>query len=78
MTIYNQRILPFSRATPLPEWVDEARAAGVGGYALDALTNMFRYYDHHGLRGNPHVLESLLGRRATMFSEFVDRALRAS
>lgn len=65
-----------TQAAPLPEWVEEARAGGVDGYALDALTRMFSYYDRHGLRGSPRVLECLLGRPATTFADFVTRSLR--
>lgn len=57
----------------LSDWVAQARAGGLSGYALDALTRMFGHYDRHGLRGNPRVLEHLLGRAPSAFTEFVQR-----
>ena len=65
-----------AETVPLDVWVDEALASGLEGYQLDALTMMFEYYDRYGLIGNPRVLESLLGRRATRFESFVARALK--
>jgi hypothetical protein len=43
-------------------------------YPLNALSRMFRYYDHYGLQGNPRVLEWLLERPPTTFRQFVERA----
>ncbi len=34
---------------------------------------MFVYYDKYGFWGSSYVLESLLGRKPTGFSEFVER-----
>ena len=59
--------------TPVPEWTEEARARGLDEYALDALARMFHHYDREGLRGNPRVLQWLLGRPPTDFSEFIAR-----
>ena len=40
------------------------------------LAMMFRYYNRHGLRGNPNVLAWLLGRRPTSFDEFVGSVVK--
>lgn len=58
---------------PVAEWAEQARAAGIGDYPVEALTKMFRYYDRYGLQGNPKVLEWLLGRRSSTFGEVVKR-----
>lgn len=58
---------------PVSEWVEQARADGLGDYPIEALTKMFRYYDQFGLRGNPQVLEWLLGRRPVTLGEAVER-----
>jgi uncharacterized protein YbjT (DUF2867 family) len=62
-----------SETIPLEIWAEKARAKGLEGYPLDSLLAMFRYYDRHGLVGNPRVLESLLGRPASTFRRFVAR-----
>jgi uncharacterized protein YbjT (DUF2867 family) len=54
-------------------WADRAKASGLGSYAAETLAKMFRYYDRHGLRGNPRVLTLLLGRQPTRFESFVRR-----
>jgi uncharacterized protein YbjT (DUF2867 family) len=66
-----------AQAEPLSEWVEQARSIGIDGYALEALTRMFRYYDRHGLRGGSRVLEWLLARPATTFDAFLQRKLRS-
>ena len=65
-----------AETAPISEWIDQARSSGLGDYATDALAKMFRYYDRHGLRGNPGVLGWLLARQPTTFSEFVSREMR--
>ncbi len=62
-----------SEVIPLNTWAEEARGGGLGGYALDSLTKMFRYYDRHGLVGNSKVLEGLLRRPPRTFLRFVER-----
>ncbi|HLZ27517.1 MAG TPA: NmrA family NAD(P)-binding protein [Chloroflexota bacterium] len=57
----------------LADWERRARAAGLGSYQLVSLLKMFRYYERHGLWGNPRVLGWLLGRPPTTFAEFVGR-----
>ena len=57
----------------LANWERQAHAAGLGRYRIDSLLKMFRYYERHGLWGNPRVLGWLLGRPPTTFAEFVAR-----
>jgi uncharacterized protein YbjT (DUF2867 family) len=54
-------------------WADRAKASGLGSYAAETLAKMLRYYDRHGLWGNPRVLTLLLGREPTRFESFVRR-----
>jgi uncharacterized protein YbjT (DUF2867 family) len=65
-----------AQAVPLQAWERQARASGLGGYQIDTLSMMFRYYDQFGLWGSPCVLGWLLGRRPTTLAEFVERASR--
>ena len=55
------------------KWQADARQRGMGDEAIETLLAMFRYYDRHGLVGNPNVLGWLLGRAPTTFTEFVSR-----
>lgn len=57
----------------LETWRAEAEARGLAGYPLDSLLQMLRYYDGHGLTGNPNVLRWLLGRPPGSFAGFVRR-----
>ncbi|MFN2159873.1 MAG: NmrA family NAD(P)-binding protein [Anaerolineales bacterium] len=63
---------------PLEKWETEARSKGLGGYQVEALVKMFRYYEEFGLSGNPRVLEGLLGRPPGDFYAFLERTLRES
>ncbi len=58
---------------PLEAWRQRAAAAGLGEFQVETLTKMFRYYEHHGFRGNPRTLGWLLGRSATNLGVFVER-----
>ena len=64
------------RATVIPRevWKQQAAAAGLGRYQLDALIKMFEYYERYGLEGNPGVLGWLLGRTPTSLAAFVRRS----
>jgi uncharacterized protein YbjT (DUF2867 family) len=62
-----------AEAVPLGEWAAGAAAAGLGRYAVDTLSAMFRHYERFGMVGNRRVLEWLLGRPATGFAEFAAR-----
>lgn len=57
------------------DWEHNARKSGMGELALKTLLKMFEYYDLHGLAGNPNVLNLLLNKPATTFSQFIDRVL---
>ncbi len=60
-------------SVPIETWKAQARGAGLGEFQVEALAKMFRYYQDHGLRGNPRVLGWLLGRPPTDFGGFVER-----
>lgn len=62
-----------ARRVDWDEWQADARQRGIGDEAIATLLAMFRYYDRHGLVGNPNVLGWLLGRAPTTFTEFVGR-----
>jgi NAD(P)H dehydrogenase (quinone) len=55
-------------------WEHGARESGLGDYQVDTLIKMFCYYENFGFWGNPQVLGWLLGRPATSFSAFIERA----
>ncbi len=63
-----------AESEPVEAWEARARAAGMADYPRDTLAKMFRYYDRHGLAGDPAVLKKLLGRAPTTLGEFVARA----
>ncbi|MBT8462435.1 MAG: NmrA family NAD(P)-binding protein, partial [Gemmatimonadetes bacterium] len=50
-------------------WERKARSSGLGDYAVDALTQMFRWYDRNGFVGSSEDLESLLARPAHSFAD---------
>jgi NAD(P)H dehydrogenase (quinone) len=50
------------------DWERQARAGGLSEYAVTTLLAMFRYYEQHGLPGNPNVLAWLLGRPPADFA----------
>jgi len=53
------------------QWVEHAQKSGVNDLAISTLLKMFEYYERNGLAGNPNVLNMLLKRNATKFSEFI-------
>ena len=57
-------------------WTRQAQALGMGTYQIETLVKMFRYYNRHGLWGNPRVLAYLIGRAPTRFQTFVERTIR--
>jgi NAD(P)H dehydrogenase (quinone) len=65
-----------AEAVPLETWEKRARESGLGGYQVETLIKMFRYYDRHGFWGNPRVLGWLLGRPPTTFTAFVERVVQ--
>jgi hypothetical protein len=60
---------------PIEKWEKNARSAGLSAYAIDTLVKMFRHYEQHPFRCNSQVLGWLLGRKPTMFGDFLDRAI---
>jgi len=64
------------RRTPLDALVSGAEASGLGGYRIDTLVKMFKYYDQFGFWGNGRVLTWLLGRQPASFAEFVRRQFK--
>ena len=67
------------RAKPIPMDVVEqnARKAGANDDRIEQMLIMNRHYDAHGFRGNPNILEYLLGRPATKFRSYVERLARS-
>lgn len=59
---------------PIDAW--RAQATGLDEGRRETLIAMFRYYDRHGLMGNPNVLRWLLGRKPTTFRELVEKTVR--
>ncbi len=64
-----------AEAQSIEMWEQRARAGGMGDYQVETLIKMFRYYEQHGLVGNPHVLGWLLGRKPTTLEEWCQRML---
>jgi uncharacterized protein YbjT (DUF2867 family) len=58
---------------PLDQWIEQARASGLGSYQVETLVKMFRYYEQYDFWGNSQVLSWLLKRPATGFRAFVER-----
>ncbi len=51
-----------AEAVEVGVWRDSAEKANLSPYAINTLIAMFRYYDQHGLHGNPNALRWILGR----------------
>ena len=58
-------------------WEQNARSAGLSDYAVEALAEMFQYYERFGFWGNSQVLGWLLGRAPTTFADFLERTVDA-
>ncbi len=56
------------------DWRRQALADGLDDERCTTLVAMFRYYDRHGMVGNPNVLGWLLGREPTSLRAFAARA----
>ena len=63
---------------PIAAWEASARKRGLGAYQLQALRQMFGYYERYGLIGNARVLQALLQRAPTTFAQFVQRTHAAN
>jgi uncharacterized protein YbjT (DUF2867 family) len=64
-----------AQALPLETMRARALAAGASADRVEQMSIMNAHYDQHGMRGNPLVLETLLGRPATRFETYARRAL---
>ena len=62
--------------TPIEVWERGARDAGLGTYAIETLTQMFLYYEHHDFGGSPQILSRLLGRPPTTLATVIKRERR--
>jgi DNA mismatch repair protein MutL len=60
------------------KWEEKSKQSGMNEYARDTLLRMFDYYDHYGLKGNPKILEMLLGWPPTKFSTFIRRQIHST
>lgn len=61
-----------AQAIPLDVVEQKARAAGASDDRVEQMLIMNRHYDAHGFRGNPNILEFLLGRPTTTFRTYVE------
>jgi uncharacterized protein YbjT (DUF2867 family) len=62
-----------AEALSLDTMATNAAAKGVPPERIEQMRVMNAHYDAHGFRGNPHVLQWLLGRPATRFDAYVQR-----
>ena len=61
-------------SVPVDQWVEQARAGGLGDYQVESLVKMFNYYQDFGFEGNTKVLTWLLGRPPRTLQEFISRS----
>ncbi len=59
----------------IDKWAQRMRNHGMPDHGVQTLATMFRYYEQHGLTGNPHVLTMLLKRPPTDVAGFIARML---
>lgn len=64
--------------TSLDAMTAAARSRGINEDRIEQMAIMNGHYDRHGFRGNPHVLEWLLGRPATRYADYVRRLAEVS
>ena len=62
-----------AQALPLDVMAARAAEKGASEDRLNQMRIMNGHYDHSGFRGNPNVLQWLLGRPATKYKDFVIR-----
>lgn len=60
-----------ARAVPLNEVAEKARAAGANDDRVEQMLVMNRHYDEFGFRGNPNILQYLIGKPARTFRSYV-------
>lgn len=61
-----------ARAVTWSELETKARAAGASDDRVAQMLIMNKHYDAHGFRGNPNILQYLIGRPATRFKAYVN------
>ncbi|MEM7532087.1 MAG: NmrA family NAD(P)-binding protein [Chloroflexota bacterium] len=61
--------------TPLEEWQQNARKAGLSDYTIETLSAMFRYYADYGLIGNANCLRYLLSREPNTLQPCFDKQI---
>jgi uncharacterized protein YbjT (DUF2867 family) len=57
-------------------WIASVDRSGAGGYALEARAAIKRYYDRHGMVGNPNALTWLLRRPPLVLDGYLRSTLR--
>ena len=66
----------IAKSVSIDAWKHAVRSSGMGEYQVNTLISMFAYYERYGFYGNSQVLSWLLGRPATSFDQFLERAAR--
>lgn len=62
-----------AKAIGLDTMEQNARKKGLSADRIEQMLIMNRHYDAHGFLGNPNVLTMILGRKPTLYREFVTR-----
>jgi len=62
-----------AKAVPFDDMAAKAKAAGANEDRVSQMLAMNKHYDAHGFRGNPNVLEYLLGRPSRRYKSYVER-----
>ncbi|SIN67356.1 Uncharacterized conserved protein YbjT, contains NAD(P)-binding and DUF2867 domains [Parasphingorhabdus marina DSM 22363] len=60
-----------AQAVPLDKVAEKARAAGADADRIEQMLVMNKHYDEYGFRGNPNILQYLIGRPACHFRAYV-------
>ena len=64
-----------ARAMPLQTLRERALKSGASADRVEQMELMNRHYDRHGMRGNPLMLATLLGRAPTTFAQYAARVI---
>ncbi len=60
-----------AEAVTLEQVAEKAKASGASDDRVEQMVIMNRHYDAHGFRGNPNVLQYLIGRPANRYASYV-------
>ncbi|MEM6683606.1 MAG: NmrA family NAD(P)-binding protein [Pseudomonadota bacterium] len=60
-----------ARAVPFDVMAEKAKAAGANDDRVTQMLAMNKHYDRHGFRGNPNILEYILGRPSRRYKSYV-------